>query len=99
MEEHNRPDVEAIAAQLEATERAHGAYETTELNGEYDHEWAAWYARHAVDQGIGTLLGRDLGADELAAELSEGFAAFEATDPPPPAGWAAFIAARLAAGR
>jgi hypothetical protein len=99
MEQRYRPDVEAIAAQLEATERAHGAYETTELNGEYDQEWAAWYAHHAVEQGIGELLGHDIDADELAVELTEGFAAFEAADPPPPVGWATFIAARLAAER
>jgi hypothetical protein len=99
MDDHESVDVRAIAALLETTERAHGEYETTELNGVYDQDWARWYAAYAVEHGIGELTGREIGVDELANALTEGFAAFEATDPRPAEGWAAFIAERIGSGR
>ena len=91
------PSVDAIAELLEQTEAAHGAYETAELNGVYDRDWARWYAAYAVEHGLGDLLGRPVGADALAALLSDGFAAFEQADPRPAEGWAAYLAQRIAA--
>lgn len=91
--------VEAVAALLEATERAHGAYETRELNGVYDENWPQWYAAYAVEHGIGALVEADLDVETVATALSDGFAAFEAVDPRPAEGWARFIAGRIVAGR
>ena len=90
------PPIQAIAALLEETERAHGEYETRELGGVYDENWPRWYAGYAVEHGIGALAGAELTVDALAAALSEGFAAYEAIDPRAAEGWAAFIAARIA---
>lgn len=89
----------AVAALLAEAEHAHGEYETRELNGVYDTDWAQWYAEYAIEQGIGRMLGSQPTAPELAAALANGFSAFEAQEPRPPEGWAAFVAARLAAGR
>jgi hypothetical protein len=89
--------VGAIEALLTRTEEAHGAYETAELHGVYDVDWARWYATFAVEHGIGDLIGHEVGAERLATFLSEAFAAFERADPPPAVPWSAFIAERLAA--
>jgi hypothetical protein len=86
-----------IQALLGDAESAHATYETTELHGEYDREWASWYARYAVDHGIGPMLGHDVSADQLGRFLSESFAAYEQLDPPPAGGWAAYLARRIAA--
>ena len=91
------PPIDAIAKLLEETEAAHGVYETAELNGVYDQNWAQWYAGYAVEHGLGDLLGRPLDVDSLAMTLADGFGAFERTDPRPAQGWAAFLAERLAA--
>ena len=91
------PDTtEALTRLLHEAERAHGEYEATELNGVYDVEWARWYAAYAVEHGIGDLLGRPVTVDELAEALASRFAEFDATEPKPAEGWAAFIARRLA---
>ncbi len=84
-----------VTALLLETEQAHGAYESTELNGVYDAEWPRWYAAHAIDLGLGDLLGRDVVVDEVAADLAAAYAEFDATDPEPAEGWAAFVARRL----
>ena len=49
--------IAALEALLAETEAAHGAYETTELNGVYDQEWPRWYAAYAVEHGIGEIRG------------------------------------------
>ncbi len=85
----------AITALLLETEQAHGAYESTELNGMYDSEWPRWYAAHALDHGLADLLGRPVTIDEAADELAAAYAEFDATDPKPAEGWAAFVARRL----
>lgn len=85
---------EAVAALLLETEGAHGVYETAELNGVYDEEWARWYAGFAVDHGLGELIGHPVTADEVAAFLSSAFADFQALDPK--AGtWASHIGRRM----
>ncbi len=87
---------EAIQDLLEKTEAAHGAYETAELNGVYDADWARWYATYAVEHGIGELVGHQVDSDRLAAFLVDSFAAFERADPPPAVPWSAYIAVRVA---
>jgi hypothetical protein len=60
----------ALQALLSETGDAHGAYETAELGGVYDEAWPQWYAAYAVEHGIGRILGRDIGVDELAELLT-----------------------------
>ena len=89
--------VEGIAALLARTEEAHGAFETSELNGVYDEAWPRWYAAFAVDHGLAELLGHAVSADDVAAFLSAGYAAFEARpEATPDEPWAAYIARRMA---
>ena len=87
----------AINDLLVETEHAHGAFETTELNGVYDQEWPRWYAAYAVEHGIGALVGHAVTADQLARFLASSYAEFEQTDPRPREGWAAHAARRIAA--
>ena len=89
---------EAIEALLVQTEEAHGVYETAELNGVYDQDWAQWYARYAVEHGMGDLVGHPVSADDLARLLETAFADFKSIQPAPAEGWAAYIAERIAAG-
>lgn len=93
----NDERVTAIQGLLGEAESAHATYETTELNGEYDGEWAAWYAGYAVDHGIGPMLGHDVSAGDLGAFLGTAFAAYEQLDPAPEGGWAAYLARRIVA--
>jgi hypothetical protein len=87
---------EAIATLLIEAEQAHGEYETSELNGVYDEDWARWYAAYAVEHGIGDLLGREIATDELAMVLATGYTEYEQSDPKPSEEWAAWTARRLA---
>jgi hypothetical protein len=85
----------AITALLAETETAHGAYETTELMGVYDKEWARWYASYAVDHGIGGRLGHDVTADQLADFLARSYGQFEQIDPKPAESWGAYAARQI----
>lgn len=89
-------NVDAVEALLADTEKAHGVYETTELNGVYDKEWPRWYAGYAVDHGIGELLGHSITADDLARFLSTSWEQSQRADPKPAEGWAAYTARRIA---
>ena len=88
---------DAVSALLNKTEAAHGAYETAELDGVYDQDWPAWYATHAVEQGIGVILGHPIAAEELARFLAGTFADFKAAEPTPTDGWAVYAARRIVA--
>ena len=87
--------IAAVEALLAETEAAHGRYEATELGGVYDQDWPAWYARYAVDHGIGDILGRPVTAEELGRTLSATWDEFERADPRPTDAWTAYIARRL----
>jgi hypothetical protein len=86
----------AIEALLAETEAAHSVYEERELNGVYDEAWPRWYAQYAVDYGIGTLIGRDVSADELARFLEREWAAAQRMDPRPADPWRTYTARRIA---
>jgi hypothetical protein len=86
----------AIEALLAETEVAHGAYEQAELNGVYDREWPRWYAAYAVEHGIGTFVGREVTADELATFLTRTFGEFQHADPKPTEPWSTYTARRIA---
>jgi hypothetical protein len=87
----------AIEALLRETEAAHGAYEASELNGIYDQQWPAWYAGYAVDHGLAKLIGRDIGADELAAFFANSWAEMERAGSKPTDPWPVHMARRIAA--
>ena len=84
---------EAITGLLVRTSEAHGQYETTELNGVYDQEWARWYAHYAVEHGMGDLLGHAVTSDELAQFLARSNVEFEQAKPEET--WAAYTAHRI----
>jgi len=87
-----------LEALLGETEAAHGAYETTELNGVYDEQWPQWYAAYAVDHGIGAVLERDVTAGELGGILATAYQDFQATDPGPTDSWSTYVARRIVEG-
>ncbi len=89
--------VEGLRALLVETEAAHGTYEATVLNGVYDKDWAQWYAGHAVEHGIGALIGHDVAADRLADSLASAYAEYEGIAPGARVPWAAYTARRIAA--
>lgn len=86
---------EAVSVLLTEAEAAHGVYETTELGGVYDQDWAEWYATYAVEHGIGEPLGRPITPERLATLLADAFEAFKAADPAPKESWATWTAARM----
>lgn len=88
---------EAVTALLVQAEGAHGVYETTELNGVYDQDWARWYAAYAVDHGLGEIVGHAVATDRLAEFLASAFADYERADPKPGDTWADVIARRIVA--
>lgn len=56
---------------LKAASDAHHTYEKDELEGKRDEQWTAWYADNLITNGLGSLIGKELDADELAAFLEE----------------------------
>jgi hypothetical protein len=88
--------IAALEALLAEAEAAHGVYESTVLNGVYDQEWPRWYAGYAVEHGIGTILSRDVDADELARLLAASWDELQGADGQPMLPWRAFTARRLA---
>lgn len=89
--------IQAISALLKQAEEAHATYETTELNGVYDQEWARWYAAYAVEHGIGERIGHHVSTDDLAQFLDDSYGRFEQADAKPGEPWAAYTARRIAA--
>jgi hypothetical protein len=87
--------IEALRALLAETERAHGVYETRELNGVYDEAWPHWYAAYAVDHGISEHVGRAVTVEEVEEVLTRSWGELERTDPKPP--WATYTAGRILA--
>jgi hypothetical protein len=89
--------IEAVTTLLVQAEAAHGVYETTELNGVYDQDWARWYAAYAVDHGLGEIVGHAITADRLGEFLAAAFRDYERADPKPGEPWAAVTARRILA--
>ena len=87
---------EAVTGLLTETETTHEVFDTNELKGVYDENWAAWYAAYAVEHGVGELIGRNVSVDELAAFLSHTFTDFRRHEATSTDGWAAYTARRIA---
>jgi hypothetical protein len=77
----------ALEALFRKTEAAHGEYESTQLNGVYDQDWARWYADYALDNGFGALTGAPVSPDELAGFFSSSWEEAQRADPPPTDPW------------
>lgn len=86
----------ALVALLEQTQVAHRKYELAELDGVYDSNWANWYARYLVDNGIGQLLDRPVNAQELEEGLHAADASHRANAPQQK--WVEYYATFLAEG-
>lgn len=87
--------VEEVTALLVQTMEAHGKYEETELNGVYDQDWASWYAAYAAEHGIGSLIGRDVTADQLGQFLANSNNDFKRAEPTPSESWQSYTARRI----
>ena len=87
--------IDALRELLVEAEAAHGVYETTELGGVYDQAWPAWYARYAVEHGIGEVLGQAVTTDQLAEFLATSFTDFKENEPDPRESWAGYTARRI----
>lgn len=90
-------DIEAITALLVEAEEAHGVFEKTELKGVYDREWPRWYAAHAVEHGIGALVGHAVTIEQLTQFLVTTNIEFERAEPRVDEPWADYTARRIAA--
>jgi hypothetical protein len=97
MEPEPVPDrVEAVTNLLTEAESAHGIYETLDLGGVYDRDWASWYAEYAIEHGLAEILGHATPLDRVGPFLATAYAEFEQLEPPPDRGeWAGYIARRI----
>ena len=93
----NEDRAASIERLLIGAEAAHAEYEATKLNGVYDQEWPAWYARHAVDHGLGEILGRPVDAEELGAFFTRTWDEVRQADSKPVEPWSTWMARRIAA--
>jgi hypothetical protein len=62
---------EKLSELLKNAKEAHTQFEKIELDGQYDEQWAAWYADYLVTSGLSGLIGSEPDPDQLAAQLSE----------------------------
>jgi hypothetical protein len=83
----------AVTEQLAAAKEAHIEYEMTALRGEYDAQWAEWYAHYLLENNWNDLFSAPWDEAELAAALRELDAAHRSKDPD--AQWQEFYAGNL----
>jgi hypothetical protein len=88
----------ALEALLSEAGEAHGVYEAAELRGVYDEAWPRWYAAYAIEHGLGRLLGREIGVEELASLLASSWDDVRASGGSAET-WPANTARRIIAGR
>ncbi len=67
--------------QLTAAKEAHIEYETTALRGEYDREWADWYAQYLIENNWNELFAEPWDQARLAAALRDLDALHRRIDP------------------
>jgi hypothetical protein len=82
-----------LAGLLRRAQATHHDFESVELGGERDEQWAAWYAEYLLDSGLAGLLGNQPDVDELSEALDQSSKAFKAAGSP--GDWAAFTAAYM----
>jgi hypothetical protein len=87
--------IRALEELLAHSEKAHAAYEATELKGVYDQDWPRWYAAYAVEHGIGKLLGREVTTDELSRFLANSWDETKRSGRRPTEPWVAYTARQI----
>jgi hypothetical protein len=87
--------LQEITMLLDQAGAAHGRYETTELKGVYDQDWARWYAAHVVEQGLSALLDHTVTAEQVAAFFTSSFEDYKRDGITE--NWSAYTARRLQA--
>ena len=60
-----------LSALLQQAKEAHLQFEKIELGGQFDEQWAAWYADFLVTSGLVGLVGKEPDVDQLASQLNE----------------------------
>lgn len=60
-----------MAERLTQAGAAHGEYEATTLNGEYDKQWAEWYAVYLLAHHWNDLFSSSWNVSELAEALRQ----------------------------
>lgn len=90
----NQPRRAALAQRLAAAGAAHGEYEMTALHGEYDQQWAEWYAHYLIGHGWNEAFTNGWDTPELAQALAQANTDHRAGEPKTP--WHEFYAARFA---
>jgi hypothetical protein len=83
----------AATEQLTAAGTAHSVYERDVLHGEYDQQWAEWYADYLIQNNWNDLFTSPWDVNRLAAALRESDAEHRKLEPN--ARWQEFYAARL----
>ena len=63
------PTVQRVRALLAEAGNAHHDFEQNELKGVEDQDWPAWYAKYLLAHGLHSLIGHEIGEDEVAALL------------------------------
>jgi hypothetical protein len=71
----------AMAERLTAAGAAHGEYEKNALNGEYDEQWAEWYAAFLIGHQWNDLFSNGWNESELADALRQANTAHRADAP------------------
>ncbi len=84
-----------LAQRLSQASAAHAEYEMTALHGEYDRQWAEWYARYLLDHDWNELFTQRWSAEELTNALRDADAVHRLEAPH--AHWQDFYAERLLA--
>jgi hypothetical protein len=78
---------------LQAKE-AHGLHEAKALGGNYDKEWADWYAAWLITNGLNEILKQSYGVQGLAKSLGA-MAEAQKESSYPPEKWADYYASTL----
>ena len=88
-------NTEKLTELLTSAGGSHHIYEQTALKGEYDQEWAQWYANYLVLNNISSLLPQPVTAEQLATLLTGISARYQESDQSQ--SWAEFTANKLLA--
>lgn len=73
--------VTTLSQQLAAAGAAHGEYEMTALHGEYDQQWAEWYANYLLAHDWNDIFPEAWNAASLADALRQADTAHRANAP------------------
>jgi hypothetical protein len=89
---------EAVRDLLLEAEQAHAVYESLDLGGVRDQDWARWYGEFVLEHGLEDVVGRRIPLDQVGPFLTRAFAEFEQQDPKAGDGWAGHVARRIVEG-